>query len=113
MHAFDPASTQLRPLAEYSDRIPSSRRGKKLHRATLWRWAFDGVRGGIVLQTARLGGCRYTCDAWIAEFMRAASTADVLPRAQRALPAEDRERIRKEFNLPASVDAHAPAVETK
>jgi hypothetical protein len=113
MHPFDPTSTQLRPLAEYSERLPSSRRGRKLHRSTLCRWMRGGVRGGIVLQTTRLGGCRYTCDAWVAEFMRAASAADSLPHPRRSLPAEEQDRIRREFDVPANVAPQSPANETK
>ena len=111
MDPFDPTSSKLRPLAEYSDRLPSSRRGKRLHRATLFRWVSPGVRDGIALQSVRLGGCRYTCDAWVADFMRATSAADSLPHARRSLPAEQRERIRREFNLDteASPAASAPA----
>ncbi len=112
MDPLDPSSTQLRPLAVYSDRIPSSRRGKILHRATLWRWAFGGLRGGIILQTVRLGGCRYTCDAWIVEFMRAASAADSLPHPRRSLRPAERDRIRAEFDLPADVAEPTKASES-
>ena len=66
--ALDPNSYQLRPLAEYALRLPSSHPGKRLNRGTLWRWAQKGVRG-VVLKTRRLGGGRYTCDAWVLEFM--------------------------------------------
>jgi len=69
-HTIEPASRELRPLAEYCDRLPSRRRGRKLNRATLYRWALHGVSGGRILQTVELGGGRFTCDAWVAEFMR-------------------------------------------
>lgn len=68
-HIIDPTSRELRPLAEYCDRLPSRRRGRKLNRATLYRWALHGVSGGRILQTVELGGGRFTCDAWVAEFM--------------------------------------------
>lgn len=57
MTPIDPQCTELRPLAEYSKRIPSSRAGKKLNRATLWRWALNGLQG-VKLETVRIGGGR-------------------------------------------------------
>jgi hypothetical protein len=69
MDPFDPTSKQLRPLAEYSDRLPSSRRGKKLNRATLWRWALNGLKDGRFIRTVGLGSGRFTCDAWVAAFL--------------------------------------------
>ncbi|MCR9248570.1 MAG: DUF1580 domain-containing protein [bacterium] len=69
---FDPSDTTLRPLAEYTDRLPSRRRGRKLNRATLWRWATRGLQGGrIRLETVRLGGGRFSSDAAVAAFMEA------------------------------------------
>jgi len=69
---FNPTSTRFRPLAEYSNVLPSSRPGRRLNRATLWRWALKGV-GGVRLQTVSLGSARLTTDADIAAFMRALS----------------------------------------
>lgn len=69
---FDPSSTRFRPLAEYSNLLPSSRPGRRLNRATLWRWALKGV-GGVRLQTVSLGSARLSTDADIAAFMRALS----------------------------------------
>lgn len=109
METFDPTSPKLRPLAEYSDRLPSSRRGKRLHRATLFRWVSPGVRGGIALRSVRLGGCRYTSDAWVAEFMRATSAADSLPHPRRSVSAEKRERIRREFDLGPDSNDNTPS----
>ena len=111
MDPFDPTSATIRPLAEYSERLPSGRKGKRLHRATLFRWASQGVRGGVVLETRRLGGCRYTCDKWGAEFMDATSAVDSLPHPRRSLPAEQRDRIRRAFNL--APGASTPAASTR
>jgi hypothetical protein len=73
---FDPTDGTLRPLASYTDRIPSSRRGRKLNRATLWRWALSGARGGRVrLRTSVIGGGRFTSDAAVANFMRELESA--------------------------------------
>lgn len=69
MDAIDPNCTRLRPLAEYSERLPSSRQGKRLNRATLWRWALKGMTDGRYLRTVGLGSGRFTCDAWVAQFL--------------------------------------------
>ena len=95
---FDPSNTQLRPLAEYTDRLPSRRRGRKLHRATLWRWALRGAQGGRVrLETVRLGKGRFTSDAAVAAFMAACEGGgEALPSP----PPADEQRlaaIRKRF----------------
>lgn len=66
---LDPTSTALRPLAEYCDRLPSRRRGRKLNRATLWRWALNGKSDGRYLRTVGLGSGRFTCDAWVSQFL--------------------------------------------
>lgn len=74
---FDPTDDTLRPLAEYTDRLPSRRRGRKLNRATLWRWAMRGAQGGrLRLRTVVLGGGRFTSDAAVAAFMRAQGAED-------------------------------------
>lgn len=67
--AIDPACQRLRLLVEYADRLPSGRRGKRLNRATLWRWALRGLRGGRRLRTVTAGSTRVTCDAWVWEFL--------------------------------------------
>ena len=61
---IDPSDHQLRPLANYTSRIPSRVPGKRLNCATLWRWALDGR-----LRTVQIGGGRFTCDAWVWEFV--------------------------------------------
>ena len=68
MTYINPKSDELRPLREYSGRLPSSRPGKRLNPSTLFRWASQGVRGQV-LETRLLGGTRVTCDAWVHEFM--------------------------------------------
>src|SRR5262249_51365489 len=82
----------LRPLAEYVERLPSGRRGKCLNRATLWRWALRGLRGGRRLQTAALGGTRVTCDAWVWAFLTSAPEANLVARAP-SLDRTERQRV--------------------
>jgi hypothetical protein len=64
---LDPNCEKLRPLNEYTKRIPSTRPGKKLSRSTLWRWVLHGRRG-VKLQTFVLGSGRYTSDAEVMKF---------------------------------------------
>lgn len=93
---FDPTSEELRPLREYSRRLPSSRAGKRIHPATLWRWALKG-HGGRFLRTVQLGGGRFTCDAWVAEFMEPGPSLQMGPSARSELAPSERERIERRF----------------
>ena len=108
---IDPTCKILRPLGEYAGRLPSSRPGKTIHKATLGRWANHGA-SGVVLRTEILGGCRFTCDAYLAEFMRRLGQGRRASRrassARRCPPREaDRERILDAFQLPGDT-ARAP-----
>jgi len=63
------------PLAEVAELLPR-RRGRKVSRCSLWRWATRGLRprgGGprVVLQTAKIGGTRYSSAAAVARFAAA------------------------------------------
>jgi hypothetical protein len=112
MHPLDPSDRQLRPLSEYTKRIPSRVPGKCLNRATLWRWALHGR-----LRTVQIGGGRFTCDAWVCEFIhggRSDARAPITPalRAEldqitarlesprRPIPPEERARIEAELAPP-------------
>lgn len=91
---IDSTCTRLRPLAEYTQRLPSSRPSRRLNRATLWRWALRGMRGGRKLRTVTAGAARLTCDAWVWEFL----TPSAQPNEHRAvspslLSATERESI--------------------
>lgn len=100
MRTIDPNCRRLRPLAHYTRRLPSSRRGKRLNRATLWRWALRGARGGRRLQTVCLGAGRMTCDAWVWEFVcRPGAPADRAQAGDLGLPADVHRRIAKEVGV--------------
>lgn len=71
---LDPSDETLRPLASYTDRLPSSRSGKKLSREALWRWAHRGS-AGHVLETVSVGGGRCTSDKLVCEFLAAVTKA--------------------------------------
>jgi hypothetical protein len=97
MRDIDPKDTTYQPLARYADRLPSSRPGRKLNRATLWRWALRGFGEGTRLKTVVLGGCRFTSDAWVAEFIRARSGLVEHVAARPPFARADSERILKRF----------------
>jgi hypothetical protein len=90
---LDPSSFELRPLYEYCKRIPSRCSGKTLNRATLWRWVLTGTRGGWKLKTAEIGGGRFTCDAWVCEFIYGKPPGPRSPGGVAPLPPEERSRI--------------------
>ncbi len=98
-YPIDPQNFEYRPLAEYSTRLPSSRPGKRLHRSTLYRWATRGTPGAGRLQTVRIGGGRYTCDAWVAEFIAASGSDDSANAVAEPLPDDAAERIRRRFGV--------------
>jgi len=90
---IDAACERLRPLVEYADRLPSGRRGKRLNRATLWRWALRGLRGGRRLRTVTAGSTRVTCDAWVWEFITQQGAANVARCVTDLTGWTERERI--------------------
>lgn len=49
----------LIPLGELRNMVPSGRPGKRLDKATIWRWAVHGVRG-VKLESEVIGNTRYT-----------------------------------------------------
>lgn len=57
---------QLIPLTEAPKHIPT-REGKRVHRATVFRWALQGL-GDTRLETVKCGGKRYTSRQAIATF---------------------------------------------
>lgn len=93
MDRIDPACERLRPLADYCRRLPSGRAGKRLNRATLWRWALRGMSDGRRLRTASLGGTRVTCDAWIWEFLNRTQRCGPTAKTRMGMPEIERGRI--------------------
>jgi len=56
------------------DQAPAHFPGKRVHRATVWRWHLTGLHrhGQVIrLRTVTVGSRRYTTQAWIDEFLRA------------------------------------------
>ena len=75
---IDLASETLIRLEDARDHVPSSRQGKKLSRAVVYRWALQGV-GGVKLETVKIGGGRFTSVQAIQRFIRA-RTSSPIPR---------------------------------
>lgn len=67
---IDITKEKLIRLEDVRDYIPSSRKGKKLGKAVIFRWAGRGIRG-IVLETIRCGGARITSAEAIQRFVEA------------------------------------------
>ena len=94
---LNPSCNELRPLAEYAARLPSSRPGKKLNRSTLWRWALRGTAGGARLQTVKIGSARYTSDAWFTDFIAQQSEPTSQAEPTPTMSRQDRDRIKLRF----------------
>lgn len=95
---IDPECRLLRPLAEYTTRLPSARKGKRLNRATLWRWSLRGVRGRR-LHTVLCGGSRMTCDAWVWEFLQGNPVKARTRRLRPGLRPDERRGIARALGL--------------
>ncbi len=67
----------LVPIHELPDLIPSSRRGKKLALATLYRWAQQGR-----IPTVKIGGSRYVARDALAQLFSAVDSSGTDPRAE-------------------------------
>lgn len=101
MSAVDLLSEDLIPLAEVPDHLPKC--GRRASIASVYRWAKDGVRG-VALESAPVGGLRYTSKEAIARFLqaladrsgaKAGATAAGPPAApaRKAMPAHRRQQI--------------------
>lgn len=77
---------QLISLREVPSLVPP-RRGKRLHISTVYRWVLKGVRGKI-LDSALLGGVRYTSLEALQRFMGTSPTE--LLEARRSASIRDR-----------------------
>ena len=105
MEHLDPNCHLLRPLSDYCKRIPSRIAGKRLNRATLWRWARKGPRGDWKLRTVEIGGGRFTCDAWVWAFIHRKPTGPSSSGSLRPVPPEVRASIEAELGMKPRKDA--------
>jgi hypothetical protein len=71
------------PLGDVPNHLPKkSHSGKKVSKATVYRWTYHGVRGGIKLETCFFGGQRYTSKEALDRFfaaITAAADGEMLP----------------------------------
>ena len=65
---------RLQDLPNRSDLIPPRNSGRKLGRATVWRWTTRGV-AGVVLRTVNIGGSPATCAEWLNDFFETIAIA--------------------------------------
>ena len=72
--------------------------GKTPATSTIWRWTLRGVRGGIKLESFRIGGTTYTTPRMVEEFIERTSfdAARSLPQPS-ATPAVDADARRREI----------------
>jgi hypothetical protein len=75
--SFDPTVEQPIPLCQVPRLawLPRRRRGRKIHVATIFRWAQHGIHG-VRLEVVRIGGTRCTSEAALRRFFAALSAAD-------------------------------------
>jgi len=62
-------------MSDVARLFPSRRAGKRLSVQTVWRWCTRGVRLGIRLRSALVGGHRCTTLQWVNEFIESVSQA--------------------------------------
>jgi hypothetical protein len=77
LDSLTPALPKLIPLHRVLDYIPSSRRGRKLSLATLYRWSARGQ-----LPTQKIGGSRYVAVESLLNLMQPRLGGDTPPLNQ-------------------------------
>lgn len=89
--AFDPADPQeLIALRDVPAQLPT-RAGRRVHLATVHRWALRGV-AGQVLRTVSVGGQRATTLRWLSEWMERVAAARIGSTSKPRLDPRDRRR---------------------
>jgi hypothetical protein len=75
--------------------------GKTPATSTIWRWTLKGVRGGIRLESFRIGGTTYTTAEMLARFIRRTSSnaveVAVSPAGVEVSPIGDQQRRREQI----------------
>lgn len=72
---IDVDTESLIPLSEVPKILPT-RKGKRVHISTVFRWMRSGARGKV-LDTILVGGIRYTSREELSRFVRAGSEGEV------------------------------------
>jgi|GEM_PF-4023115 len=68
-------------MCEVPDRLPR-KRGRKVAHSTVWRWANRGFQGAVVLETAWIGGARFTTTHALRRFHRARRNLECIRRGE-------------------------------
>ena len=95
-------------LTEAAKLVPGRKPGKGVSEGTVWRWCMRGIRNGIRLRSAMVGGHRCTTRQWLREFIEAlnqsqSGTTDPQPRTpgqRRRASEQAAEELRKRWNRP-------------
>ena len=66
---LDMHNTDLIPLSRALIHLPHTSEGKTISRTTLHRWATQGLRGRLKIETVQIGGRRYTSLTAIQAFL--------------------------------------------
>ncbi len=69
VHTVATPAEELRPLALAVEWLPTRRRGKPPHAATLFRWAAKGLNG-VKLEVVQVGGTKCTSRQALARFFQ-------------------------------------------
>lgn len=83
---------QLIRLSDLPSFLPLTNRGKKIHLATVYRWASAGGLRGVQLDTFYVGGVRYTTQDALDRFSRALGHAKQQPMLHVTHPKRRRQR---------------------
>lgn len=82
---------ELIPVQDLPARLPPSRSGRRLHRAAVWRWVTDGLKGPdggrVRLEALRMGRRWVTSKQAVARFFRRLSGAEPGSGGSPAAPA--------------------------
>jgi len=84
---------QIIPLSAAPRHLPKRPSGKKIHISAVYRWISRGVRG-VVLESARIGGCTYTSLEALQRWSDALTNADEsAPEARLQTPKSRKRQI--------------------
>ena len=67
--------------AEAARRLPRSRRGRAVHKSTIFRWISRGLRGEIRLEAVKVGGQTFTSVEALQRFADRLTLASFEPEA--------------------------------
>jgi len=93
---IDIETERLIRLEDVRDFLPSSRKGKRLSKSVPFRWAARGVKG-VILETLRVGGARYTSVQAVQRFVEALNAPTSLPAKNERTPTPNKRDVEREL----------------